>query len=163
MKGDGKGVERGMIIIVAPRFGRKELDGAIEHRSRSHKKAEQRRIERCDVVEMNHASPQSHQAAHEEGSDDEHKDGQEDEHVGVGEEVDELRYGGVGRDLSQQFALMNPSQRMLVASDFYPHRIDAVGRHCSDIGYDKASAMRNREGVDRQSIYHLSRMLNDEQ
>ena len=100
-------------------------------------------------MEMDNVGSAAQQFADGIGASDKDADGEEDEEVGVGEDVDELRDGVVGRHALQELALTNPSLRNLVACHLDPYGVDGVGRYHADVGNDDAVAMDDIEGVER--------------
>ena len=67
----------------------------------------------------------------------------------VGEEVDELTDGVVGRDLRQEFFLMDPAESELVTRHLHPDRVDGVGGDGHDIGHHYALVLSERDGIER--------------
>ena len=79
-----------MVVEMTPRLRAEKLDGAVEDGRGSPQKAEGRRIERGDIVEVYDLRTTSHQTTNTIGRNDNHTEGQEHEQVDIGEEVDEL-------------------------------------------------------------------------
>ena len=61
MEGHAKGIERRMVVEMAPRLRAEELDGTVEYGRGGHQQTEGRRIERRDIIEMHDLCPSSHQ------------------------------------------------------------------------------------------------------
>ena len=74
--------------------------------------------------------------------------------MGVGEEVDELADGIVGRDSHQQVTLTEPTLRQLVAGHLHPHGVDGVGRHRANIGHHEMVAVMEDHGIDHREHRH---------
>ena len=148
MHGQGKGVEGGMVVEVTPRLWSEHLNGSIERGRGGYQQAEQRGIEGIDVAEVDDICLVPMQVLHGIGSDDHDTEGQEDEQVGVGEEVDELGNGVIGRHTLQQFRLAYPSLGNLVVGHLHPHGVYAVGRYGGYFCYDDAFALCDIEGVE---------------
>lgn len=100
-------------------------------------------------MEMDNVGSAAQQFADGIGASDKDADGEEDEEVGVGEDVDELRDGVVGRHALQELALTNPSLRNLVACHLDPYGVDGVGWYHADIGHNDTLAMDDIERVER--------------
>ena len=100
-------------------------------------------------MEMDNVGSAAQQFADGIGASDNDADGEEDEEVGIGEDVDELLDGVVGRHALQELALTNPSLRNLVACHLDPYGVDGVGRHHLDGSNDDAFATHHIERVER--------------
>ena len=72
-------------------------------------------------MEMDNVGSAAQQFADGIGASDNDADGEEDEEVGIGEDVDELLDGVVGRHALQELALTNPALRNLVARHLDPY------------------------------------------
>ena len=154
MPGQRIRIERRMVIEMAPHLRREELDAAIEHRRGRHQQAEQRGIERGDIVEMHDLRPLAQEMPHAVCPADKGDEGKEDQQMGVGEEIDELADGIVGRHRCQQVGLAQPSEGQLVARHLHPDRVDGIRRHRADIGHHKMVALPQRDGVDEREHRH---------
>ena len=159
MERHAEGVERGMIVEMTPRLRGKQLDGAVKDGRRGYEQAEQCGIERGDVVEMDDAYTHFQEAANHEERTHQHDDGQEKEQMDIGEEVDELRDGGVGQCAGQQIALMNPANGLLVAGHLHPDGVERVGGHGGDVGHNQAVALADGERIDPETVDILGGML----
>ena len=148
MEWQGKGVERGMVVEMAPRLGPKHLDGSIEGGRHGDKDAKCRRIVGVDVVEVDYRCLATHEPPHGIGAAHYNAEGQEDEQVSVGEDVDELRDGIVGRDAFQQLALANPALCDLIAGYLDPNGVDGIGGNYLYFGNDDALAPNDIHGVE---------------
>ena len=163
MQGHGKGVERGMIIIMSPRVGVGHLYGAIEHGGSGHGEREQRGIERRYVVEVHDLGVSAEQAPDDIECSHKRDEGHDDEEVLVGKLVDELRDGVVGRDRGQHLALAHPANGLLVACYLHPYGVDGVGGHSGNVGNNDHIATMYEERINKHAADHLGGLLADQQ
>ena len=75
MERQGKGVERGMVVEMAPRLGTKDLDAAVDDCRGGHEQTETGGIERRDIVEVDNLGTQPHEPSHAIGGDNDHTEG----------------------------------------------------------------------------------------
>ena len=162
VEGHAEGVERGVVVIVAPGVGREELYGTVEYCRRGNEQTEEGGVEGVDVVEMDDGCPKAHESSDHVDGQDNSEDGQEEEQMGIGEIVDEERDGTVGADGREHLALVCPADGLLVAGHLHPDAVDAVSGNGSNVGHDDAVALANEKRVDGQSVDHLGRMLHNE-
>ena len=81
--------------------------------------------------------------------------------MGVAEGGDKLRDGVIGIDGSEQVALVNPSEGVLVASHLHPNAVFSVGGDDAYVGYDKTIVVPHDEGVGGHPTEKLLRLLAD--
>ena len=65
----------------------------------------------------------------------------------IGEEIDKLTDGVVGRHFGQKFILVDPSEGKLIARHLDPYRVDGISRHRLDVGHHDALILMERDGV----------------
>ena len=152
VEGHHEGVERGVIVEVAPRLGTKQLDGAVERRRRRHEHGEHRGIIARDIVEVDDIGILTVELAQSVGAAHEHEQGEEEQEVLVAERIDEHADGVVGGHGRQQFTLAHPSHRHLVARHLHPYAVDRVAGYRLDVGHHDMVATEERHTVDGQRI-----------
>jgi hypothetical protein len=86
-----------MIVVVTPRLGSEHLDGSIEGGRAGYQEAEQGGIEGIDVAKMHDICLAPQKRTHGIGSTHDHAKGKEEEQMGIGEDIDKLGDGVVGR------------------------------------------------------------------
>ena len=162
MEGNGEGVERRMVVEMAPRLGVDQLYGAIEDCRGSDEQAEERGIEGVDVAEMDHVGMATIEACDHEGGHAEHHDGKHDEQVGVGEEVDEARDGVVGCHGGEHVGLVHPADGLLVAGHLHPYGVDGVGGQRDDVAHHQRVFSVDADSVYEHAADGLGGLLHDD-
>ena len=76
----------------------------------------------------------------------------------IGEEIDELTDGIVGRDDSQKVVLVNPAERKLIAGHLHQHRIDGICWLRADIGYHDTVVFLESDGIVVELVDHHQRV-----
>ena len=110
---------------------------------------------------MHQVSLATHLTAIDIGGDNGHDESQEHEQVDVGEHINELRDGVVGRNCLQHIVLVNPTESLLVARHFHPYRVDGVYGNGRDVGYHDMVVSVNHQRVDGHLVDSLYRQLYD--
>ena len=89
------------------------------------------------------------QAPHAVGSTDKRDEGKEDEQVGIGEEINELTDGVVGRHCREEFRLAGPAEGELIARHLHPDTIDGIRRNRTDVSHYEMIVLSEYERVDQ--------------
>ena len=96
MERQGKGIERGMEIVMTPRLCTKQLNGGIKRGGNGNEYAQCRGDRRINIVEMDDICPAAQQSAHSVCTAHNDTEGKEYQQVNIGKDVDKLRDGVVG-------------------------------------------------------------------
>ena len=144
---DGEGVERGVVIEMDPHLRREGLQAGVERGGRGHDEAEQRGVERLDVVEMDQVGLVLADAPQQVGGRYDGDDNEEHDDVGVGEGRYELGDGVVGHDAWQHARLSGPPKLGVVVAQLHPNGVDLVGGHHAYVGHDEVVALAHGERV----------------
>lgn len=150
MEWQGKGIERGMEIVVTPRLCTKQLDGGIKRGGNGNENTQYGWYGRVDIVEMNDIGLASQQAAKGIGSTDNHAESEEYQQVGIRKDINKLRDGVVWRHARQQLALVNPALNGLVVGHLHPYTVYGICRNRHDICHNDALTFADIERVECQ-------------
>ena len=124
--GQAEGIERGVIVVVSPRFGHIVLDAGIEKGCDGKDEKQGCGIGREDVAKEEDvgtfAAERLPKQCHERKGEEDGKGSQ----MGVAEDVDGAGDGVVGHYARKEVALVRPAHRKLVASEFHPNAIHGI-------------------------------------